>query len=274
MTTPASQDILIEAFTEAHIDGGVRLSQAAQWPHRAEDWALMLSVSIGVVALDDGKVVGTAMCSRFGDVAALNMIIVDERMRGRGLGRKLMAQVMQAAGAREMRLVATAEGLPLYEKLGFEVTGKIVQHQGIAQAAAPECAVEVVEGVDIAALAKMDLAATGMARDGLLSRVSEMGCVLHAKGGFAMLRPFGRGHVLGPVVAQDAATARALMAAAASRLAGQFLRIDMPMALAQANYAEALGLAHAGGGTAMIYAPRAHPKSDIQTYALVSQALG
>lgn len=274
MTTAASQDILIEPFTDADIDGGVKLSQAAQWPHRHEDWALMLSVSTGVVARDGDEVVGTALCSRFGDIAALNMIIVDQRMRGRGLGRKLMEQAMAAAGTREMSLTATTDGLPLYEKLGFRVTGEILQHQGIAQAAAPECAVEVVENADISELAAIDLAASGMSREALLASIAEMGTVLRAEGGFAMLRPFGRGHVLGPVVARDASTARALMAAGANHLAGQFLRIDMPAKLAQAEFVESLGLAHAGGGTAMVYAPRPHPTSDYQTFALVAQALG
>ncbi|WP_234818623.1 GNAT family N-acetyltransferase [Sinorhizobium fredii] len=55
----------------------------------------------------------------FGDTcSAINMIIVDESQRGRGLGRQLTSAVMELAGDRECRLTATSDGLPLYEKLG------------------------------------------------------------------------------------------------------------------------------------------------------------
>lgn len=274
MSNAASEQICFNVFTSEHLDGAVRLSREAQWPHRREDWALALSVSTGFVALDNDEVVGTALCSAFGDVATLNMIIVDQWMRGLGLGRKLMERIIAAAEAREMRLVATAAGLPLYEKLGFQATGEIVQHQGTAHAAEPECAVEVVENADVAELVEMDRAASGMERGVLLAQLAGMGTVLRGERGFAMLRPFGRGHVLGPLVARDAATARALMAAAANRVVGEFLRIDIPADHAQADYAHRLGLAHAGGGTSMVRAPRPRAITEHLTFALVSQALG
>ena len=68
------------------------------------------------------------------DAATINMVIVDAAIRGRGLGRKLMEEALARAGERTSYLVATQEGLPLYEKLGFVATGKIVQHQGVAPA--------------------------------------------------------------------------------------------------------------------------------------------
>ncbi|WP_375796944.1 GNAT family N-acetyltransferase [Alloyangia mangrovi] len=234
---------------------------------------MTLSVSQGVVALQGDEVVGTALCSLFGEVATINMIIVDARMRGRGLGRRLMQAVLEIGGTRELRLTATADGLPLYEKLGFEATGEVFQHQGIAKAAAPELPVQLVAGADASDLAAMDRAASGMDRTALIAAITERGELLRAERGFAILREFGRGRVLGPVVAQDAETARALIAAGATRCAGQFLRIDLTDA-ALAPHAEALGLAHAGGGTAMKKAARAAAETDFTTYALASQALG
>ena len=73
------------------------------------------------------------MMTPYGDDAAtINMVIVDAAMRGRGLGRKMMEEALAKAGERTCCLVATQEGLPLYEKLGFVATGEIVQHQGEA----------------------------------------------------------------------------------------------------------------------------------------------
>lgn len=260
-------------LTEAHLPGAVALSRAAGWPHRIEDWALGLSVSEGVVAVDGGRVVGTAICSLHGPVATLNMIIVDAAMRGRGLGRRLMERVIALAGPREMRLVATEEGLPLYRKLGFAETGQIVQLNGTARAADPGRAVRL-GAADVAALAAMDLQASGLDRRALLTRIAAGGETLTTEGGFALLRAFGRGHVLGPVVARDAATARALMAAGATRMAGRFLRIDVPEGQGLAPFVETLGLARVGGGTTMVRAPQARPAAPFQTHALVSQALG
>lgn len=270
-SAPPGIDLL--PMTPAHLPAAHALSQAAGWPHRIEDWALTLSVSQGVTAVSDGQVVGTAICSVFGPVATLNMIIVDQSMRGRGVGRLLMQRIIALAAGREMRLVATEDGLPLYRKLGFVACGQIVQHQGLALAARPE---RPVRGgpADPVALATMDTAASGMERAPLLTRIAATGETLRTEGGFALLRAFGRGHVLGPVVARDAGAARALISAAAERMTGRFLRIDMPEDRGLGSHAEALGLPRVGGGTAMVHAPRTRPLSDYHTHALVSQALG
>ncbi|WP_199258096.1 GNAT family N-acetyltransferase, partial [Paracoccus binzhouensis] len=164
MSTATTIPPALAGFTAAHLPQALALSRQAGWPHRPEDWALNLSVSRGVVALDGDRVVGTALCSAFGAVATLNMIIVDASMRGRGLGRALMQAVIALAGEREMRLVATAAGLPLYERLGFRATGRIAQHQGIALDAAPGLPVATGTPADLDRLAAADRAASGMAR--------------------------------------------------------------------------------------------------------------
>lgn len=265
-TTPA-----LAAFTPAHLPQALRLSRQAGWPHREKDWALTLSVSQGVVALDEGRVVGTALCSPFGAVATLNMIIVDASMRGRGLGRALMEAIIALAGDREMRLIATAEGLPLYEKLGFRETGQIVQHQGLARAAAPDLPVATGGPADMDRLAEADRAASGMNRASLLRDIAAQGEVLLRGTGFALLRDFGRGRVVGPIVAPDHATARALLTDAARRCEGRFLRADLRAGQGLEALAASLGLAPVGGGTAMTRNPQTPAPT---TWALISQALG
>src|SRR5918998_1898386 len=103
-----AEQISLEAMEIEHLDGAVHLSQEAGWPHRREDWELVLSVSEGFVALQDGRVVATTIMTPFGsDTAAINMVIVDASMRGRGLGRLLMDIALDKAGARTCQLVAT-----------------------------------------------------------------------------------------------------------------------------------------------------------------------
>ena len=273
-TLCATDGIALMPFGETHLPGAVRLTGEAGWPHREDDWRLTLSVSRGVAAVRDGEVVGTALCSAFGAVATLNMIVVSERLRGAGLGRRLMDAVLALAGERACRLVGTDIALPLYRKLGFEAVGRILQHQGTALTATPGQPVGTGDPARVPALARLDAAATGMEREGLLRAIAGRGEVLETEGGFALLREFGRGAVIGPIVARTDAAARALMSEAARRRAGAFLRIDMPEVRSQAVHAEGLGLAHVGGGTTMVRGAVRAPSSDHESYALVSQALG
>lgn len=267
-------EIRLLPFAPGHLPGAWALTQQERWPHRVEDWALALSVSAGVVAHAGGRVVGTALCSDFGAAAALSMILVDRAVRGLGLGRRLMTEAMALAGDRELRLVATEDGLPLYDSLGFAETGRIAQHQGLARPAEPGLAVRPGSPADLPRLVAMDRDASGLSREGLLGHIAAAGEVLLADRGFALLRAFGRGHVVGPVVAGDDATARALIAAAAGRMAGRFLRVDLPEARGLGAFAASLGLEPAGGGVSMALHPRSRPASALRTYGLVSQALG
>ncbi len=272
MTTTLDTIQLVD-FTADHLPGAVRLSQQSVWPHRKEDWALTLTQSTGVAAIHKGEVVGTALASTFGEVAALNMIIVDERLRGRRLGRRLMDAVIERAGAREKRLIATQDGLPLYKKLGFVSTGVIEQFQGVVQGIGADGDVKT-DGYDLDRMVAMDRAASGLERGDLLSRIAEQGQVLSTECGFAVLREFGRGKVLGPIVADSLDTACALLAAAAQSQTGSFLRIDTPIP-DLGTFAKGLGLNPVGGGTCMVRDPRdATYGTSYQTFGLVSQALG
>ncbi len=285
------------AFEPTHLPGAVALSQQAQWPHRLEDWALALSLSQGVVAVaapgsDGARVVGTALMTPYGeDAATINMVIVDESMRGRGLGRRLMDEVMALAGSRPLRLIATRDGLPLYEKLGFREVGTVVQHQGPAEPV-PQPVTEDVAPADAAALPSLiaasltalDRHAFGADRSALFTRLAEVArfALLRRNGavvGFAALRDFGRGKVIGPVVAPDADGAKALIAFFLAAHPGGFLRVDTTVDTGLGPWLAERGLRHVGGGIAMRRpapqpAPTDTPATPVMTYALASQALG
>ena len=285
-TAFCAAEITFARFTADHLPGAFRLSQAEGWPHRREDWALALMVSDGFVALSEGEVVGTGLCSRFGETACLNMIIVAEAMRRRGLGRALMKRIIPLAGARGLRLVATADGAPLYKKMGFTQSGEILQHQGRAQPQlAPrkptlqELQVQRLEGrvaslADLRALAQLDSAATGMDRRELFARIAKTSVILRVDQGFALLRDFGRGKVIGPIVAQDAHSAGALLRAGVHHCQGQFLRVDFTSNSGLTDLAENHGLLPVGGGLAMSLPPHPVKTTGTKTFALISQALG
>jgi predicted N-acetyltransferase YhbS len=276
-----TSQIDIAAFGPEHLDAAVTLSRQAGWPHRQEDWQMALALSQGLVALENGRVVGTVLVTPYkADCATINMVIVDEAMRGRGLGRRLMDAGLRIAGDRPLRLVATAEGLPLYEKFGFQQTGTVLQHQGVVAKIAAPLMTELSTGADFEAIAKLDRSAFGADREGLIAHLAKLGefAVIRRDGrvcGYAALRPFGRSEVIGPVVAVDLSDAKALVSHFIAMRPGSFLRVDTTADTGLSDWLVERGLANVGGGIAMakpLIECTANPATTI--FALANQALG
>jgi GNAT superfamily N-acetyltransferase len=276
-----AEQISLEAMETEHLDGAVLLSREAGWPHRREDWELVLSVSEGIVALQDGRVVATTIITPFGsDAAAINMVVVDGAIRGRGLGRRLMDAALDKAGARNCRLVATKEGLPLYEKLGFVAVGEIVQHQGRALKVEAPANVSWARDNDYEKIGSLDRAASSLDRSKLMSvlrRVARFAVI--REGGevaaFAGLRAFGRGLVIGPVVASSSQQAKDLIQFLLAHHEGDFVRLDTELSTGLGPWLTQSGLVRVGGGIPMQRGPKVErAEAPYRTYALVNQALG
>lgn len=267
-------------FAPDHLEGALALSRQYAWPHRREDWDLALRLSRGAVALDGDRVVGTALATSFGPVATANMIIVDGGHGGRGLGRALMDRAMAMAEPAEWRLIATEAGRPLYERLGFAAQGRIVQRQGHMVAVARPDGVDWAAPADAPALEALDRQATGADRSGLIAALFALGriAVLRDADGlpraWAARRDFGRGEVVGPVVAADAVEARALFSFLFADRTGAFLRVDADEATGLGPWLAAHGLANAGGGLRMSRGAAPAAPGPVRTFALANQALG
>ncbi|CAN7733568.1 GNAT family N-acetyltransferase [Mesorhizobium amorphae] len=275
-------EIEIQAFGPDHIEGAVALSRQENWPHRAQDWQMALQLSRGAVALDDqGLVTGTILVTPYGtDCAMINMVIVDKKVRGKGLGRRLMDEALALAGDRPLRLVATVDGMPLYQKLGFVPSGTILQHQGkVAELGAPD-GVEAAGTNDLPDIKALDRDAYGADREALIDALAERGqfAVIRHNGAieaYAAIRPFGRGEVIGPVIAGTVDAAKDLITFFAARRPGAFLRVDTDSRTGIAGWLEEIGLAHVGGGVAMDRPPTKGPEqARPKVYALANQALG
>lgn len=221
------------------------LAQQMSWPHRAADCAQLLALGAGIVAVDaTGLTVGVGLRWTFGrDVGTIGLVLVAPDRQGRGIGRALMMALIADSGSRALMLNATAEGLPLYEKLGFVSTGFVRQHQGRLAAApvlppAPDVPLRRAVPADHAALCALDAAAFGTDRSTLISRLLAGGDAWVVDGagqpsGFAVLRAFGRGRIIGPIVAPGEDEAIALVSAAAKAAPFGVLRVDI---LAQAEH--------------------------------------
>jgi GNAT superfamily N-acetyltransferase len=280
-------EITLTRFGPEHIAGAVALSTSAGWPHRAEDWELVCDLSSGIAATQGSRVVATAIATPFGSVGTVNMIIVDEALRGRGLGRKIMTEAMDEYDFQEWRLVATRDGYALYEKLGFEPCGEVQQFQGTVKSdqLKGSCSEPDREGLvqasqkDLFELAELDKAATGMDRTLLVRVLLDQGRVLcvsenGVKTAWAALRRFGRGEVAGPVIASNREEAQRLLSAFLLECNGRFLRVDTMADTGLGGWLEGFGLTHAGGGIAMRKGTPGAVSKTHRTFALASQALG
>lgn len=269
-----TQTLSLLPFGPAHLDGALRLSRAAGWPHRREDWQLVADISQGVVALDHGQVVATALVTPYGDVGMVNMILVDEPLRGRGLGRLIMDRAMALIQPRDWRLVATPSGLPLYQKLGFAACGQVQQHQGAVAALPAPPGIRWAKAADLDAITDMDALALRADRRSLLQALAQRGRIAVQPGqGYAVIRPFGRGQVVGPVVADSLDTAQALTGFLFAGQAGSFMRVDTTGECGLGLWLSQIGLAEVDRPVAMQTATP-HPPGDFTRFALAAQALG
>lgn len=276
-----TESIVFAPFEAHHVDGALALSRAAGWAHRREDWEIIRSLSEGRVALAGDRVVGTALMTPFGHTcSAINMIIVDESQRGRGLGRKLTTAVLELAGDRECRLTATNDGLPLYEKLGFVATHQIVRHQGVvSHVVAPENADWA--GPDaLPAIKALDRTAFGADRDAIYNALAKEGSFAAIRQvdrivAFAATRLFGKGEVVGPVVAENSEQARDLLAFILSGKEGRTVRVDIPKQTSLSSPLQDWGLPREGTVVAMVRGAADHSETPaVQTFCLASQAIG
>ena len=282
---PVDDTIHLKPLAPQELEAAHALSRAVAWPHRLEDWRVMFDLGRGFAAVDrDGALRGVSMWWPQGsDFATLGMVIVSPAQQKGGIGRRLMAAMVDAAGDRRIQLNATAEGLRLYRSFGFEETGGIHQHHGVlAPSASPVTAgteVRALREADHDALMSLDRRASGVDRRAMLRALLPLsqGFALDGPDGLAatlLVRDFGRGKLLGPLVAEDEAGALALLTTAAVWTGG-FLRADIPDdAPALARWLEEAGLPRVGAVRTMLRGSAAPPRESARIFGLASQALG
>lgn len=270
-------------FARVHLEGALKLSQEMSWPYRIEDWDVALQLGHGFVLQRGGVVIGTAAWWPYGEThASAGMIIVAKAAQGRGYGARLIDALLAAAYPRTIVLNSTAEGQALYQRRGFVPIGIIHQHQGIPRERyepSPSGHVRATAASDFEAITRLDRQAIGWERRPLLDRLLQSGdgYVLQRDGiarGYAISRLFGRGHVIGPVVAENPTDARALIEAALARLGRVFVRIDTSASSQLGDWLEGLGLQRVGDASTMTLGTQPPSTGPARTFALANQSFG
>ncbi|CAN7642621.1 GNAT family N-acetyltransferase [Rhizobium sp. LjRoot258] len=214
------------------------LSISVGWPHRAEDWQFLREVGEGIVAMDEiGRIMGSAMWFPYDEhFATIGMVITSPRLQSNGAGQWLMGNVLDRVAGRDLGLNATRAARRLYLSLNFTREATVYQCNGEAVAPpeldAPAGSVRrPLEPGDLDTIVELDKAAFGADRRillvGLLACSEGIGLIRGGKmEAFSLCRRFGRGHVIGPVVATNDEDAIAVVHPHAARHAASFLRLD------------------------------------------------
>ncbi|ARJ44310.1 hypothetical protein B1H58_14865 [Pantoea alhagi] len=274
--------IKLRTMTPHDLDDCVALTQEVKWPHRLADWQLMLQLGEGVVAEQQGRVVGSTLFWRWGpERASLGVIIVAEQLRGQGIGKALLQHTLQQLEGWQLHLHATAAGAPLYRQAGFVATGDVIQYQTPALTSPPPGSglVQMARQSDLPALAQLDWQANGFQRLPLLQQLFQNGTSITllrqqmAPLGFAVTRRFGHGYVIGPVIAPDRQMAQQLIIEAMQPLAGAFVRIDSRREAGLGSWLQTLGLQPVDNPLRMVRGSEWQPQG-MTAWSLMSQAMG
>ncbi len=277
-------------MTEDHIAEAQALTTSFNWPHTVEDWSFAFGLGSGLVACDGGHLIGTCLTWPFGEqVSSLGMLAVAQKAQGRGIGRALLRQTLDEHSERTILLHATHQGIELYRSENFAPIEEIRQMQGLVtlegEEAVPADRAPVHrwhpardDGAREQLLA-LDHAATGLERGVLLQALLPRTAFLRlgsgdSPEGYAGIRRFGRGHVIGPVVATTANGASALVHALLVAHAGAFVRIDVTEAFEPSGWLSAFGLHEVDRVLAMSNAPLPQAKGEARRYGLIGHAFG
>ncbi|WP_277963467.1 GNAT family N-acetyltransferase [Pseudomonas sp. RIT-To-2] len=274
-------DYTYRPMTAADVPAAHALSAALKWPHRTQDWAMLQRVADGFVALDDGRVIGSAFACHQGAWSTIGLVIVSDDYQSHGIGRRLMDLALASIGPRTALLNATVAGAPLYRKMGFVEFGHIQQRQGtVGVLTAPATPGRWLTAADHPRMSALASAATGLARGSVMQAVFadiEQAVGIDVDGqlqAFAVLRPFGRGRCIGPVVAGSAEQAQMLIEHLLAQVPDAFVRIDIPVGCGLEGFLDSVGLPGVDTVTCMSRGEIPRPSGDARAFALVTQAIG
>jgi ribosomal protein S18 acetylase RimI-like enzyme len=115
-------EISIEPFTQAHLDGLLALVAAEGWTEYADDVerthrALTAPGVTTLVAIAGGHLVGAIQVQSDGLIQAhVSMLLIAPNSRGVGLGSRLLRDGLERAGGLQLDVRTRTEGY--YERLG------------------------------------------------------------------------------------------------------------------------------------------------------------
>jgi len=207
---------ILRRLIASDIPAAVGLSEQAGWNQTSEDWRLLIELAPeGCLAIEvDGELAATTTLLCYGRrLAWIGMVLTKMSYRGRGLARRLLTQALTDADQMRIETVkldATDQGRPLYEKMGFRCEQAVERwsRPGSGHTLSAAAPVEEPPAKDWRVA---DHRAFGADRSELLERLARRSQPpLFIEGSYLLTRPGRQTRYLGPSVCKTPGTARTL----------------------------------------------------------------
>lgn len=196
---------------------GLALSTEAHWNQTEEDWRIFLRDGIVFGIRDGARLVATAALLPYsGNNAWISMVLVSGTHRRRGLATRLVDACLETARKNGLTswLDATPDGAAVYGPLGFT---PILELRRLKLTSAEPSLGPAPAAATLEALRARDLRAIGLDRTALLAAFAQRSGsrIVTANGAIALVRGGRTARHIGPLFADDAAGALALVDAIA-----------------------------------------------------------
>jgi len=215
-----------------HLAGCLALSRSANWNQNEADWRLMLGFGRGWgLAMDDGTLAASTLVLPYNGFAWVAMVLVHPEHRKKGFATRLLRAALaeMQAQKRIALLDATPAGHEVYVQEGFrEFWGfKRFSLSDFRNSNYANKDIQPFQETHWPQVLALDAAAFGGDREvvlrNLAARQPKAALVAGRNGeigGFVLAREGREAMQIGPLVARDEPTARALFAAALGRVSG------------------------------------------------------
>ena len=207
----------LRLLTEKDVPAAMELSTQAGWNQTPEDWRTLIQLdSKGCFGVEvEGRLVATTTLLCYGRLLAwVGMVLTRIEWRGRGFARNLLATALARAdqlGIATVKLDATEQGQPVYEKMGFRGEQPVERwfREGSSQTAEQATSEKSLSHASLC----LDSQAFGAERSRLLHELGKRSAISSRTGGYLFSRPGRVSDYIGPCVAKNREAAQRLIEA-------------------------------------------------------------
>ncbi|PFM66596.1 GNAT family N-acetyltransferase [Bacillus cereus] len=233
---------VVKRLGENNIPCLIRLSEVVGWDYSLEEIETILNSGIIYgVQNEQGEIIASAAIILYGGaLASIGMVIVHPDYKGRGIGKAITDLCVKSVSTQTpIVLIATDEGKPLYEKLGFRTVSYVSKYICNSYNKNYKCVgneeyIVNYEECDLEEIIQIDEDAFGTNREEFLKyRIIQSEQCIVIKDiqqnvlGYGMSIQTPENKIIGPVVAKNDARAMRIVHYLAREHNGK-LRIDVP----------------------------------------------
>ncbi|WP_002149254.1 GNAT family N-acetyltransferase [Bacillus cereus] len=235
-------EIRVERLKKENIEDIVALSSYIGWDYNTEEIETIFNSGIVYGVWNERKeLIASAAIIVYGEtLASIGMVIVHPDYKGRGIGKVITDSCIKSVVAQtSIMLIATDEGKPLYEKLGFRAVSYVSKYICNSYNANYKCVgneeyIMNYKECDLEKIIKIDEGAFGTSRKKFLKRriMQSEQCILIKDTkqnvlGYGLSIQTPENKIIGPIVAKNDTMAMEIVHSLAKGHNGK-LRIDVP----------------------------------------------